>query len=125
MPEHVRLREILIWRATVHNVAIVQDLDLPALDPEIVAMRRVGQEILHQLDALGPLRVEPAAALEVATLDDFGIEADAQAAALGGEDRIPVVGIGCLVVLLVAIEWLVEPRQQLRLTVAEEVVRGI
>src|SRR5262245_13597048 len=57
-----RFREILIGRATVHDAAIVQDLDLPALQPKIVAMRRIGQEILHQLDAFEPFRVELAAA---------------------------------------------------------------
>src|SRR5262245_34332943 len=90
----LRLAEILVGRAAVHDAAIVQDLDLAGCNPKVMAMCWVGQEIVQQLDRLDAVLVEHTISLLVAASDHANVEADPETARLGGKDRIPVAGVG-------------------------------
>src|SRR4029077_7014899 len=121
----LRLGEILVGRAAVHDAAIVQDLDLARFYPEVMSMRRIGQEIVQQFDRCKSRLVEYKTGLLVAASDDAHVETDPEATRLGGEDRIPVAGVGRLGFLLVAIEGLIEPLQQVRVIAQEIIVGGV
>src|SRR5258705_3567929 len=66
VPSVLRTLRVLVPRAAVHDHAVVQHLDLAALDPEIEAMVRVAHAFVHQSHRLSVFRVERAACLFVA-----------------------------------------------------------
>src|ERR1700752_1198562 len=99
----LRLLVILIGRPPVHDGSVVEDLNLTAFHPEVMTMCGVGEEVVQDLDRLRTRVVEHMAGLLVAAPYHPRIEPDSEPPVLNREDWIPVVGVRCLILLLVAI----------------------
>src|SRR5215510_7471883 len=124
VPAPLGLVVVLVRRAAVDDDAVVEDLDLPRLEPEVETVRVVLEELVHEAHRSGSGLIQRAPGLLVAAEGVPGIEAGAQAP-VPREHRAEVGcgGIRGLVFLMVTIEGLVETVEQLR-RFAEEVIVG-
>src|SRR5215510_11587015 len=79
VPAPLGLVVVLVRRAAVDDDAVVEDLDLPRLEPEVETVRGVLEELVHEAHRRGSCLIQRAPGLLVAAEGVPGIEARTQA----------------------------------------------